>query len=63
LERRTGHRGLEPLDDRLEWEAHDMAVEKALRVKPRAKRKGAVNGHGSLVGSARRLIARTASRV
>jgi CobQ-like glutamine amidotransferase family enzyme len=54
MERRTGSRNLEPLDDGLEWEAHRLAVEKALH--------GALRGKVGL-GSARRLLARPASRV
>jgi CobQ-like glutamine amidotransferase family enzyme len=61
LERRTGRRDLQPLDDRLEWEAHALAVDKALRGEGRGRRP-ADKGR-TLVVSARRLIARTASRV
>ncbi|HSS09668.1 MAG TPA: hypothetical protein VLL25_07280 [Acidimicrobiales bacterium] len=57
LERRTGSRELQPLDDRLEWEAHQLAMDKALHGKsPTAKRR-------PLIGSARRLLARTATRL
>jgi CobQ-like glutamine amidotransferase family enzyme len=64
LERRTGSRELEPLDDRLEWEAHALAVDKALHGGRKGSGRGKPAATGrTLVVSARRLIARTASRV
>jgi len=64
LERRTGSRELQPLDDRLEWEAHALAVDKALHGGWRGGGRGKPAATGrTLVVSARRLIARSARRV
>lgn len=64
VERRTGTRELEPLDDRLEWETHDRAMEEALRgaraTRLRSFRASTV-GHSLLTAIPRRFSARSRS--